>query len=147
MIITKKRALAGIFLVTLALSVVGFSRPALAQTSNLFESQTGLSEIGNRAYGNETPVDVRETASKLIMLILTFIAMIFVVLIVVAGFQYMTAGGNEEKTKAAISLLTNAVIGLFIIMIAWAITRFTIRVLDRTARNNAVDYTSDYPNY
>ncbi|MFA5754072.1 MAG: hypothetical protein WC905_01770 [Patescibacteria group bacterium] len=142
MIITKKRVFSGIFLATLAVAVFGLVLPALAQESSLFQSQTGLSEIGAQAYGNKTPVDVRVTVGKIINLALTFIGAIFMVLIFAAGFQYMMAGGNEEKTGKALALLKNAIIGLLVVMLSWAITRFTIVVLDRTAMNNAVDYTS-----
>jgi hypothetical protein len=141
MIITKKRLVSGVLLLFSVIILLGVGAPVLAQ-NGLFDSQTGLKEIGSQAYGNASPVDVRITIAKIINLVLTFLGAIFVVLMVVAGFQYMTAGGNKEQTEKAVSLLKNAVIGLFIIIASWAITRFVIVVSDRTVRNNAVDYTS-----
>jgi len=51
----------------------------------------------------------------------------------------MTAAGNEEKTKEAVGLLRNAIIGLIIILMAWGITRYSIIILDKTV-NGSGDY-------
>jgi hypothetical protein len=51
-----------------------------------------------------------------------------VLMIVVAGFSYVTAGGNAEDTKKARSRIIYASVGLIIIALAWTIVRF---VLDR----------------
>ena len=47
---------------------------------------------------------------------------ILFVIIIVAGFNYATAGGDSKKTQDAISTITNAVIGLFIIGFAFVIS-------------------------
>lgn len=137
---TQKRFFSGLILTVLSLAIMSASCPVSAQNS-LFESQTGLSEIGAQAYGNSNAVDIRITIGKIINIALAFLATIMVLLVIVAGFQYMLAGGNEETTKKAISLIKNAIIGLLIIIVSWAISRFVLVVLDRTAKN-AVDYTN-----
>lgn len=50
-----------------------------------------------------------------------FVAVVF---IIVGGFQYITSGGNPEKTQKALSVLTNAVVGLLIAIFASAIVGF-----------------------
>ena len=45
-------------------------------------------------------------------------------MLIVGGFQYLTAGGNPEKTKAAGNTITYAVIGLVVILGAWFILLF-----------------------
>lgn len=55
---------------------------------------------------------------------LGLLGVIFVILIVVAGFNWMTAGGDEEKIKKATQTISRAVIGLIIIVAAYAITYF-----------------------
>jgi hypothetical protein len=47
---------------------------------------------------------------------------ILFVIIIVSGFNYATAGGDSKKTQDAISTITNAVIGLFIIGFAFVIS-------------------------
>jgi len=47
---------------------------------------------------------------------------ILFVIIIVSGFNYATAGGDPKKTQDAISTITNAVIGVFIIGFAFVIS-------------------------
>ncbi|MDP2944413.1 MAG: pilin [bacterium] len=136
--IAYKQGLSLIFLVIFGLIALGTAWPAQADQS-LLDSQIGLNNAG-QVYGNPVAPDIRYTIARIINVVLQLLGVIFVILTILAGFQYMTAGGNEEKTKKAVGLLTNAVIGLLIILMAWTITRFTIRQLGRAA-NNAIDQT------
>ena len=47
-----------------------------------------------------------------------------IIIIVFAGYKYMTAGGNQEKTSEAMKSIMHAAIGLLIIVSAFAITVF-----------------------
>jgi len=105
----------------------------------LLAGQEGFSDFETLFDGE--PEDIRLIIAKIINVILGFIGVIFLGLAVFAGFQYMTSGGNEEKTKHAVVLLTNAVIGLIIVLAAWSITRFTVIIMSKTL-NNSVDYTN-----
>lgn len=49
-----------------------------------------------------------------------------VVMIIVAGYSYMTAGGDESKVKDASKTLTNAIIGLVICFIAVILVNFVL---------------------
>lgn len=50
----------------------------------------------------------------------------FVVLVVYAGILYMTASGDDTKVKKAKTLLTQAVIGMIILVSAYAIASFVL---------------------
>ena len=63
---------------------------------------------------------------SIINIILTFLAILFVILIIYGGFTYMTAGGSSEKTKKAIGIIRDAVIGVIIIALSYAIVNFVI---------------------
>ncbi|HCU48075.1 TPA: hypothetical protein DIC39_03425 [Patescibacteria group bacterium] len=62
--------------------------------------------------------------AKIINIVLGFLGVVFIVLIIYAGFQWMTASGNEEKISQAKKMIGNAVIGLLIILASYAITFF-----------------------
>lgn len=70
--------------------------------------------------------DVRQTAAQIINVALGFLGIIAVVIVLLGGFKYMIAGGNEEKTTEAKKLIVSGIIGLAIILSAWAITSFVI---------------------
>lgn len=56
--------------------------------------------------------------------ILGFTGIIFFVLVVYGGLLWMTSAGNEDSVAKAKKILTAAIIGLIIVMSAYAITRF-----------------------
>jgi len=60
---------------------------------------------------------------------LGLLGIIFIVLLVLAGFNWMTAAGDEEKVTKAKNTITRAVIGLIIIIAAYAITVFVFKNL------------------
>jgi hypothetical protein len=70
--------------------------------------------------------DVRQTAARIINVALGFLGIIAVVIVLLGGFKYMISGGNEEKTAEAKKLIVSGIIGLAIILSAWAITSFVI---------------------
>lgn len=51
---------------------------------------------------------------------------IAVLIIVIAGFLYVTSAGNPERVKRAKDALIGAVIGLVVIVLAFAITQFIL---------------------
>jgi amino acid transporter len=57
---------------------------------------------------------------------LGLLGMIFLVLILYAGYMWMIARGEEEKVEKAKDTLTRAVIGLIIVVGAYAISYFVI---------------------
>jgi hypothetical protein len=70
--------------------------------------------------------DVRIVIGNIISAALTLLGIIAVLLMLYAGFTWMTAGGNEEKVTTAKRTILYAVIGLAIIMTSYAITRYVI---------------------
>lgn len=85
----------------------------------------------NIGLGNASPEDL---AVSIINWILGILALVAVVMILVGGFKWMTAGGNEEKVEGAKKLLIAAIIGLVIILAAWGISVYAItNLLNLTA--------------
>jgi uncharacterized membrane protein len=145
MAITKKHLLSFAFLSIFALLLIHSSLPARADQP-LFDSQVGLTDVGKSAFGSSnTPADIRLTMARIINVVLSFLGIVFLVLAVLAGFQYMTSEGNEEKTHEAMALLRNAIIGMIIILAAWILTRYSIIILSK-AVNNSINYQF-YPSY
>jgi hypothetical protein len=88
--------------------------------------------LGTTAVENSTALaggDVRQTAARLINVALGFLAIIAVIIVLVGGFQYMMSGGDTTKTENARKLIVSGIIGLAIILSAWAITSFVISKL------------------
>lgn len=69
-------------------------------------------------------VTVGTVVGTIIKAFLGLLGIIFVILMIVAGFNWMTAGGDEAKIEKATSTIRSAVIGLIIVVAAYAITYF-----------------------
>ena len=61
--------------------------------------------------------------------ILSLLGVIFLILIVYAGIKWMLAGGNEQQVEGAQNILKRAIIGLIIVLAAYAISYFILNVL------------------
>lgn len=109
-----------------------------AQSAGL-EGQFAMEEI-QPIYGGDEPEDVRLVAVKIIRLILSFLALIFLILILFSGFKWMTSGGNEETIKDARKNLINSTIGLVIILSAWTIATYFLYVFHKMIINQNIDF-------
>ncbi|MFH1207032.1 MAG: hypothetical protein V1668_00290 [Patescibacteria group bacterium] len=70
--------------------------------------------------------DLEATVIKIIQWALGFLGLIAVVIILYGGFVWMTAAGNEEKVSTAKKVIGAAVVGLIVILLAWAIVTFVV---------------------
>ena len=77
---------------------------------------------------NLLPGTANEIISLATSLVLAFAGLIFFAMLVMGGFRFLTAGGDEKSIQEARKSLTNAAIGLIIVVSAFAISQilFTI---------------------
>lgn len=68
--------------------------------------------------------DIGVLAGQLIKGALGLVGLIFFGLMVYAGFLWMTDRGNEEQAEQAKKMVTAAIIGLTVVVAAYAITAF-----------------------
>lgn len=89
--------------------------------------RTGVSIIGQPL--GLTSTDIRVVVANIIRVALGILGIVLVVLVIYAGFLWMTAAGNEDQISTAKQFMTNAAIGLAIILSAYAIVSFVISKL------------------
>ncbi len=93
-------------------------------------------------YGEQTGLsyaDPRITAANIIKTGLGILGIIVTVIIMYAGFKWMTAGGNDDDIASAKKMITAAVIGLVIILSSYAITTFVISSLYKSTAGVDLD--------
>lgn len=69
------------------------------------------------------------TFGQLIAIFLGFLGAVFLALIIYSGFQWMTAGGNEEKMEEAKKRILNAALGFGLIFFAYIITNLVFNLI------------------
>jgi Bacterial Ig-like domain/Type IV secretion system pilin len=73
--------------------------------------------------------DLKSIIVSIIQVGLGFLGILAVILILYAGFVWMTAGGSQDKIARAKKILINASIGLIIILASYAIAAFIFNTL------------------
>lgn len=60
---------------------------------------------------------------RIINIALAIAGLVAVLFLIIGGFRYITAGGNEEAGESARKIITNAVIGVVVIILSFVIVR------------------------
>ncbi|RLC39032.1 hypothetical protein DRH27_00715 [Candidatus Falkowbacteria bacterium] len=90
------------------------------------DADLGLEYADQLGLANPDDPDPRQMAVNVVKYLMTFLGIIAVVVILIGGFQWMTAGGNEDKVASAKKMIIAGAIGLIIILAAYAIVQFVI---------------------
>ncbi|MBI5369874.1 hypothetical protein HZA85_01635 [Candidatus Uhrbacteria bacterium] len=121
---------AAVALLIAAPIVLGGAHNALAAPGPLTKDElfggkgkTGDTFAANAGLGNANLID---TISSIIRVALGFLGVIAVVIILLGGFKWMTSGGNDTKVGEAKKLIFAGIIGLVIVLSAYAIANFVI---------------------
>lgn len=128
MIFRKNLNYRKIILTALFLGLVFFVFPRLshAQTPDI-----GLNYVENTGLQKGEVSDVRDFVVNIIKYLLSFLGLVAVVIIMWAGFLWMTSQGDATKIEKAKKTLINAAIGLAIIISAYAIVLFVVSLMER----------------
>ena len=94
-------------------------------TGALHTVQKSLNDAGH-IIGLPENIDFPLTIARIIRVAMGFVGIILLLLILKAGFMWMTSGGDDEKVKEARKTLINAIIGLFLMLSAYSIANGAI---------------------
>ena len=97
-------------------------------------AQSALAQGAAVIPGSETPVEAIPVLSgtslcqlQIINVLLVVVGILAVIYLIYGGIMYITAGGDAEKANKGRVAITNAIIGIVIIMLALAIYNFVIQ--------------------
>lgn len=112
------------------LGATALPKIVLAQSGqNPFEKAgADVKAIGGFA-GVSNVEDPRQIIGNVINIALGFLGIVLLAYLLYAGFLWMTAGGSSEKVDQAKGMIKNAIIGLVIIVAAFAISNFVLTSL------------------
>ena len=104
--------------------------PKMALALNPWGEDVDMSEL------DLGTTDIRTVISQVINIIMGFLGVIAIIIILLGGFKWMTAGGNEEKVAEAKKLMISGVIGLVIVLAAYGIALFVVTALTNATGAN-----------
>ncbi len=101
--------------------------PILAQNDPL----AGLDKSAGKVKAFTTQISSYQSGTFLqtkvgqaIGVVLSFVGVLFLILMIYAGILWMTSQGNEQQVAKAKDMLINGIIGLIIVFAAYTITSF-----------------------
>lgn len=126
-----------LFLMAILLSILfvlqGAATFASDTLDNAFRQKGPFESVADTAgysiKGENIDSELMSMISTIIRAALSFLGVIFLILMIYGGYLWMTAGGNEQQVEKAKSLITAAIIGLIIVVSAYAISYFVIAKL------------------
>jgi hypothetical protein len=100
---------------------------AAAAHAQVGSDSTGLNATAGAAgLLGSGPSSPETIIANIISGVLGFIGVLFLVLMIYAGFLWMTAQGEEKKVTQARQIIVGAVIGVVVVFSAYAITQFVL---------------------
>lgn len=82
-------------------------------------------------FGSTTPTlpstatgNVRDSISRLLTFVLTFLGLLAVVFVVIGGIRILSAGGNQEQVQAGKKTIIYALVGLVVVFFARVMVNF-----------------------
>jgi len=123
--------LLGLFLIApaLALAQINPISPTVSESSNTKTKPSLITTLENvgKAGGYQTDSNIASTpriVGVVIGAFVGFLGLTFLVLMIIAGYGWMTANGNEEQISKSKKTIKNAIIGLIVAASAWSIWNF-----------------------
>lgn len=113
---------------SLVMGLAVFMPLAGASAVNLFPTDSSGTTIDMGDTLGMSDRSLPEIIASIINIVLSVLGVVLVVLIIYAGIKWMTSS-DSKGVDAAKTMLTNAVIGLLIVVAAWAITTFVVSSL------------------
>lgn len=112
-----------LFVLTALLAARSAGADASSFLSNMRQTAVGTGHVtGNsQAAGSDLFLG---TIGRVIQAGLALVGVIFLILTIYAGYLWMTAAGNDSQVGKAKDTLRNVIIGLVVVMAAYAITAF-----------------------
>ena len=98
----------------------------------------GTGYVADTGLEVSTETDPRALISNIVTYLMTFLGLIAVIVILLGGFKWMTAAGNEDKVAEAKKTIIAGCIGLVIILAAYAIVNFVINITNDAVITNTL---------
>lgn len=108
----------------------GFLVPEVQAAVDLKDQVTGQLGAGANSAGFGTAKDPRIVIALIIQFILGFVGSVFLILIIMSAYWYLTARGRTEQIEKATGTIRRAIIGIIIVILAYSITYFVAQKIE-----------------
>lgn len=98
---------------------------------------TGLTNTANSAgFDTQAPPNLAALIGNIIQAVLAIIGVVLLIIIIYGGFLYMTSGGSPDQATKGKNWIINGIIGVIIIVLAYAISSYVIDLIAGAMEGN-----------
>lgn len=116
--------------IIIAFSLLGMLAAPIAASALDLGTDRARRAAGQAGFDSATSrTTLAGTLGTVVKTALGMVGVIFMILIIYAGFLWMTARGNEQQVEKAETIIRSSVIGLIIVLGAYSITSFVVPAL------------------
>lgn len=135
-----------LFLLVLAIAlpvIFGGGSVALSAEGASQSAESGLDSAAAAA-NLTSQTDAVTLAGSIVKFVLSFLGVIFLVLMLYAGFMRMTAQGDAKKVETSTAIIRSAIIGIVIIFVSYIVTIFVIdKILQTVGTEENYNYSTE----
>ncbi len=146
---TIKRIKKFIIFISLVIAILAVAHLILAPSAFALDAWNAVGGSGDQFAGDAglagAGTNLYATITNIIRWFIGFLGIIAVMLIIYAGFLWMTAAGNEQRIEKAKKVLIGALIGLLLIIFSFAIVSFIFNALTDITTPPGPNYVCDPP--
>ena len=122
-----------ISLIAISILISFLMSVSISQATNVIDTmKAGLTNVGLPGGGNPEQ-KATDIVGGIINAFLSIFGTIFLILMIFGGYKWMVASGREEEVKKAKDTIRAAIIGLIIVISAYAISYFVVLSLQTAA--------------
>jgi hypothetical protein len=137
--LTQKMQKALVFFL-IALTLMTVACVSSASAGQLWDKvyRGGLEGVDQKFGATNQAQDIRMIVVGVIQVLLSFLGLIFIALLLLAGYKYMMSRGDSGEVEEAMNSMRNAVIGLLIVLAAYGITYFVAKQIIKITTGNSL---------
>lgn len=100
---------------------------------SFFENQTGLKATADKTGHTKQKIfnsadSIDYSAGRIIQILLSLVGVVFMIFLFYGGILWMTAGGTEKRIDRAKKIMSESIVGLLIVLLAYAVSYFVISI-------------------
>ena len=104
-----------------------------------FKTDSGINDIAPTiGYEVNSDLPVEYYIGTILGVLFSFMGLIFLILVIYSGVNWMTAQGNTSQIDKAKNTIVKAIVGLVICLSAYAITYFVMNIFEKTPQTKPI---------
>lgn len=130
--IVSKKILLSLLVVLVSFGLVGYlinSVNAEEPPKGLKDATKNITETADKSGYNISNKEIEPIIGTIIKSLLSFLGVIFFILTLYGGFLWMTSRGNADQVGKAKDIIITAIIGLAVVLFAYAITYLVVSAI------------------